>query len=310
MKLNFPLIYLFILMTSCIGIDEVEDPIVGAFIVTNQVQIAMLLGDSAVVSGTYHDQYGIPQGTSILWEADDPDIAVANQDGSVLSAGLGQTNVYGYVGDTQSEPILTTVVATTTEVAMISLSSNQGAQIGIDQTSQLTAVITNLNDEVLTGESIAWFSSDTSVFTIDSSGLLTGKSTGFAQAYAMVNGLESNRLGIRVGVTSRTGSFLPLGGYDAAGSVELSIGQNGDLLLALGSNFQTSFALGTYIYLSNSTNGSATATGGLEIAEITTGGAALFNVSDVDPNVQIDDYNYVIILCKPASLSFGFAELD
>jgi hypothetical protein len=310
MKLHFPFIYLFIFLTSCIGIDEVEDPIVGAFIETDQVQIAMLLDDSVMVSGTYHNQYGIPQSTSILWEAANPNIAVADEAGSVLGVGLGQTNVFGYVGDTQSEPILATVVATTTEVAMISVSSDQGVQIGIDQTSQMTAVVTNLNDEVLTGESVMWFSSDTSVFTIDSNGLLTGKSTGFAQAYAMVNGLESNRLGIRVGATSRTGNFQPLGGYDAFGSVELSIGQNGDLLLALGSNFQTSFALGTYIYLSNTTNGSQTATGGLEVSEITTGGAALFNVSDVDPNVRIDDYNYVIILCKPASLSFGFAELD
>lgn len=297
-------------MTACIGVDEVDDPIVGASVIADQVQIAMLLGDSVMVSGTYYDQYGIAQNTSIIWEAENPDIAVANGNGVVKGAGLGQTNVLGYVGDTQSEPILATVVATNTETAMIEINSSQGNQIGIDQTTKMTAVVTNLNGEVLSGQSISWISTDNSIFTIDNNGLLMGKANGFADAYALVDGLQSNRLGIAVGATSRTGTFQGLSGYDAAGTTELFIADNGDLILSLSSDFQTNFANGTYIYLSNNTGGSATASGGLEISEITTSGAALFNVSDIDSTVEIDDFNFVVILCKPASLSFGFAQLN
>ena len=52
------------------------------------------------------------------------------------------------------------------------------------------------------------------------------------------------------------GNFVIIGGYEASGSTILKI-ENGNLILKLLPNFKTSFALGTYIYLSNTiANGS------------------------------------------------------
>ena len=82
------------------------------------------------------------------------------------------------------------------------------------------------------------------------------------------------------------------------------------MFLYLSEDFETSFALGTFIYLANSTDGTAVRAQGVEIAEIKDNGAKEFNVSQIDPSIQLDDFRYVIILCKPASITFGYADLN
>lgn len=77
----------------------------------------------------------------------------------------------------------------------------------------------------------------------------------------------------------------------------------------MSSNFETSFALGTFIYLANSTSGSSVRSTGLEVAEIKNNGAKTFNITQIKSNATLTDFKYVVILCKPASLTFGFAEL-
>jgi hypothetical protein len=78
----------------------------------------------------------------------------------------------------------------------------------------------------------------------------------------------------------------------------------GKLLVKLSSNFQASVALGTFIYLANSTAGGNVKTAGLEVAQWSSG-ARIFEV----PGVTLNQYKYVVVLCKPAGLTFGFAEL-
>jgi hypothetical protein len=48
---------------------------------------------------------------------------------------------------------------------------------------------------------------------------------------------------------------------------------------------------------------------GLEVAQISTNGAKTFDITAIRPATGLFDYQYVIILCKPASLTFGYAEL-
>jgi hypothetical protein len=48
---------------------------------------------------------------------------------------------------------------------------------------------------------------------------------------------------------------------------------------------------------------------GLEVAQIVDNGAKTFNLSNIKPGIGLNDYKYVIILCKPASVTFGYAEL-
>jgi hypothetical protein len=89
----------------------------------------------------------------------------------------------------------------------------------------------------------------------------------------------------------------------------LKMESNGKLTLTLSDNFETSFALGTFVYLANSTAGSAVRSQGLELGEVKTNGAKSFDITAINGNVKIDTYRYAIILCKPASLTFGYADL-
>ena len=113
-------------------------------------------------------------------------------------------------------------------------------------------------------------------------------------------------------VTARQGTLQGQGGYTATGTVTLARNEAGDIILSTSPDFEVSFALGTFLYLSNSQSGSATANGGLEIADVsnTPTGQQSFNVTQVDPTVSLTTYQYVIVLCKPARLTFGSAELN
>ncbi len=112
-------------------------------------------------------------------------------------------------------------------------------------------------------------------------------------------------------VAELQGTLQGQGGYTTVGTVTLLRNEAGEIILSTSSDFQVSLALGTFLYLSNSQAGSATATNGLEIADVSESatGAQSFNVSQIDPNVALNTYRYVIVLCKPARLTFGSAEL-
>lgn len=113
-------------------------------------------------------------------------------------------------------------------------------------------------------------------------------------------------------VTERQGTLQGQGGYTATGTVTLRRNEAGDLILSTSADFEVSFALGTFLYLSNSKDGRATANDGLEVADVSnnTTGAQSFNVTQLAPDATLTTYQYVIVLCKPARLTFGAAELN
>jgi hypothetical protein len=163
---------------------------------------------------------------------------------------------------------------------------------------------------------IEWKSSDPMIVSITIEGLATAHQNGEVTITASVADgstitdflLQASEV-TEESNTSKTGSFRGSSGYTAVGTATLKKNENGDLILDLSSNFKTSFALGTFIYLSNSTSGSSTRSGGLELNEIKSNGAKSFNVTAKEPSVTLESYKYVIVLCKPASITFGSAEL-
>ncbi len=114
-----------------------------------------------------------------------------------------------------------------------------------------------------------------------------------------------------VTVTELQGTLQGQGGYTTVGTVTLRQNEAGEIILSTSDDFEVSFAAGTFLYLSNSEAGAATFTGGLEIADVsdTPTGAQSFNVSQVDSNVTLTTYQYLVVLCKPFRLTFGTAEL-
>lgn len=170
---------------------------------------------------------------------------------------------------------------------------------------QLSATTRDINKNTLSGKVIEWFSENTSIVKVSSTGLVTAVANGTAEVHAKSEGVKSNSIKFNVGVAAgvRTGTFVSAGGYSAVGSVTMEE-MGSKVIVKLGSNFQASVALGTFIYLANATSGGTVKTAGLELGQWSSG------AKDFDlPSVTLNQYKYVVVLCKPAGVTFGFAEL-
>lgn len=298
---------MFLLLQACIGTDMVDDPIIGERIETPFSQVSLLVDSTAQVSAIYYDQVGIVQDFQLAWISANEAIATIDTEGKITGISPGQTVVKASLNAAVSPDILVTVVSTVDEVGQVIISSASGNQVASGASITLQIEVLTVVGVPVAGADISWVSSNNEIVAVDSNGVVTSVNNGSAQVWAVANGVQSNTLNINSGNTERNGTFSNANGYETSGTAKLFYDNNGALMLELSSDFQTDFALGTFVYLSNSTSGSATASGGLEIAGITTGGYKLFNVSTVDQSVNIDTYNRVIILCKPASITFGQA---
>lgn len=297
------------LLASCVGTDVIDDPIVGESIEVSHDRIALMTGDSFQLSATYYDQYGLPTGTKVDWRTSDASVATVNEDGLVQGVFAGQAMVVAYVGALESLAVDVNVVADDQQVAVVEIiNQSPMASLMIGETLQLEAEIKNIKGEILTGKTLEWFSENSGIASVSATGLVTGVSSGLADVHAKSEGVKSNVIHVSVG-GGKSGTFVSSGGYTAKGMATLQV-VSGKLILTFSNDFETSFALGTYVYMANTTNGSMVASSGLEVAQITTNGAKTFDLTSIDPDIGIDDYAYVIILCKPARVTFGYAQMN
>jgi len=296
-------------LNACIGTDLVDDPVVGESIRISPSQIPLLIDGTAQANATFFNQIGLAESAAFEWTSSNESIATVDPTGLITALASGQASITAAFRSATSSGILVTVVADANDVAQIAITVPQ-TTLGLGQTAQLEVQASNIAGVPIEGLAFDFASSTPSVLSVNTSGVITGVSTGMATVHASAEGIESNPVSIIVGVTSRMGNFQNANGYNASGNARLFFADNGNLMLELSSNFSTSFALGTFIYLSNTSSGTGTFNTGLEVQQITTGGYHLFNISNISPSTGITDFNNVIILCKPARITFGFATLN
>jgi hypothetical protein len=301
------LILLELLLEGCIGVDYLDDPIVGETIEISPDPIALVTGKTAQAVILFKDQYGLEKVISPVWSTSTTDIATVDEKGLITGKKPGQSfliAVYSIARDTA----LITVAADVSAVAKVEV-VGMPTNLTIGQSVALTVAVKNVNDNLISGKSVSWQSSNDNVLSVSPDGLVLAKANGTASIVATVDDVSSNPLIFNVGNANRVGLFSKSGGYEASGTCTLGL-ENSQLILKLESDFKTSFALGTFIYLSNSnTNASTVKSAGLELGQITQNGAHSFDITALNSTVNLDDYKYVIILCKPATVIFGYAEL-
>jgi len=298
---------IFFALIGCIGTDYVDDPVIGEQIEISQSQLALMVDETFTLTATYFDQYGIEKSVELAWTSSAPGVASVDSKGTVKAISAGQVMVVASHGSIVSSSVNITVVANASQVAKVVITSpSNKISLGVGESHTLTVTVKNINDEILTGRTVQWFSENASIATV-SNGVVTGVSSGLVDVHAKVEGVKSNLLNFSIG-GGLSGSFISAGGYKAIGMASLKE-EGGNIILEFSNNFETSFALGTFVYMANVTNGSQVKANGLEVAQITTNGAKSFNLSAISPGIKLTDYKYVIILCKPASVTFGYAEL-
>ena len=208
-----------------------------------------------------------------------------------------------------------------TSMLSVTIVAPDDTSLEVGETLQLTARIEDVPGRDPGNTALTWSSSRPEVLTVDDTGQVTALAEGTANVTAVANGVSSEPYPLAVGeaevepppvaAAERTGTLSGQGGYMAAGTVTLSQEEDGTLLLTTSDDFNVSLALGTFLYLSNSQDGRATANDGLEVADVSraTSGKQTFNVTEADATVTLNTYKYVVVLCKPARLTFGTAEL-
>lgn len=296
-----------IFMAGCIGTDLVDDPVVERRIEIIPDRVALLAGSSTQVMARYFNEFGFEENSVVTWSILPANIADVDENGIVTAISPGQAILSAdFQGVNSSARI--SVVLNENAAASVDISAPK-TEIALGESVLVVATVKNINDQPITSTIIDWMSDNTDVAAVDANGLVTGVGFGMATIQAIGDGVFSNQIVIAVG-SDRMGTFVPSGGYKAVGTATLRE-VNGDIILELSSNFSTSFALGTFIYLANNNkSGNTIRSSGIEISQITTNSAHTFNVSDKFPNVTLNQYKFVIILCKPASLVFGYAELN
>ncbi|WP_258097104.1 Ig-like domain-containing protein [Marinoscillum pacificum] len=308
MTKRFNLSWLLVGLFGCIGTDYLDDPKDPA-ILTNINAASIEIGETIELEATYYYNMWVEEDADLVWTSSQPTVASVDGNGLVTALTKGQTDIQINNPGEAKTTVSITVVADPNDVSEVLLSVTNSS-IDVGESIDIEIEVNRLDGEPYEGvEDTVWTLHDSQIASINQNGVLTGLGDGIVQVTAAVANVSSQPLPIMVGVQGRTGSFVSVGSYKATGIASLQHNGN-DLFLYLSEDFETSFALGTFIYLANSTDGTAVRAQGVEIAEIKDNGAKEFNVSQIDPSIQLDDFRYVIILCKPASITFGYADLN
>lgn len=113
--------------------------------------------------------------TSVSWSSDNETVAKVSTDGLVTALALGSAKITVTTAD-GSHTAICDVTVSTIAVTGVSISTTTPS-VSISGTRQLTAVIDPAN---ASNKTVTWSSSDESVATVNSSGLVTGKAQGSA----------------------------------------------------------------------------------------------------------------------------------
>lgn len=184
----------------------------------------------------------------------------------------------------------------------------------VGESHQFIATFWN-NVGMLEEADLVWASSDPTIITVDNTGLAMALTAGNVDLTVSINGrfdlstmtmLNAGSTTSEVEVISeRTGSLRTTSSYVLEGDFVLSDTGSG-LVLSFEDNFRASSGLpGLYVYLTNNPN---TINGAIEIGPVTK-----FNgpVSyDVPSQVNIEDYGYVLMYCKPFVVKVGDGIFD
>ena len=299
---------MLICLFSCVGTDYVDDPIVGEEIIVSDEIIALMPGQQVQAEAEYFDRYGIQQDVDLQWQSSNPAVAEVDENGLITAVAGGQSTVQPSFENFLGPLIQITVVTDLNAVATVEITTPASTNLSVGDKIVLQVTVKNIIGDELPGETIEWFSENSNILTVTQTGEVEAVGSGIAGIHANVNNVWSNTVDFTVTGFVRTGSFTSAGGYQAVGTATLELA-NSQLILTLSDNFNTDFALGTFIYLANSTNGSTVRSTGFEVAQIFNDGGKTFNITQLNPNIGLNDYRYVIVLCKPASITFGFADL-
>jgi uncharacterized protein YjdB len=148
------------------------------------------VGQTQQFTATVTDVEGGQVDASIVeWSSSQEDVASVDDSGLVEALKEGTTTITASAEGVSA----TATVTVTASVADVEVTPNP-AQVGLGETTQLTATLTDANGNELTGRDVDWSSDDESIATVNSNGIVSAVSEGDVDITATSEGESGTAL--------------------------------------------------------------------------------------------------------------------
>lgn len=149
-------------------------------------------GDTARFTATVKDQNGnIMSGLTVAWSSSDTAVAKVSSSGLVTSVNTGAAVISASLKSLKAEK--RAVVKIPPKATSISLSPDSLVVGTWGDTARFATTVRDQNGNAMSGFSVTWASSDTSVARVDASGRVTSRKAGQAMISASIEGLKAER---------------------------------------------------------------------------------------------------------------------
>src|SRR5207247_123825 len=123
-------------------------------------------------------------GRAVAWTSSNTAMATVSSSGLVTGVTAGSATI---TATSEGKSGTAAITVTPAPVATVAVTPTT-ASLTVGQTTQLSATLKDANGNTLTGRTVAWTSSNTSMATVSSSGLVTGVTAGSATITATSEG--------------------------------------------------------------------------------------------------------------------------
>src|SRR5207247_10179 len=162
-------------------------PLPVASVTVSPASASVPIGQAVQLTATPKDASGNPlTGRTVTWASSNTSVGTVNASGLVTGVVAGSTTITA-TSEGQSGTSVVTVTLVPVPVASVTVSPATAA-VFVGQTTQLTATPKDANGNTLTGRTITWASSPSSIAGVNGSGLAAGVAVGSATITATSEG--------------------------------------------------------------------------------------------------------------------------
>ena len=149
--------------------------------------VSVKVGNKVTLTATVRDASGaILTDRPLAWVSSNTSVATVSETGSVTANAVGSATISATAGGKTGSA---TVTVTAVPIASVTVSP-PSLTISPGQTATLTATMTDASGGALTGRTVAWTSSSTSVATVSAAGVVTAIAPGSATITATSEGMS------------------------------------------------------------------------------------------------------------------------
>ena len=127
-------------------------------------------------------------GRAVTWSSATPSVATVSSAGVITGAGVGTSIIAATVDGVAGSITETVSTSTVANLSVVLASSN----ILVGNTTQATATATDASGNVITGRTVTWKTSNSTVATVSTLGLVTAVAAGTVAISATVDGITSS----------------------------------------------------------------------------------------------------------------------